>query len=157
MLKAVDVATQTLAKIGGGIVSMSWGTPEFSQETSTSNPNYDGRFNNPSVTYLAAAGDSAGTLWPSVSPNVIAVGGTSIVRDPASGAYQFERAWQQTGGGVTQYEQQPRNVPDIAADANPATGVWVYSQWACTFIDLAPAIGFRLEGQVSLHLSRPGS
>ena len=138
---AINKANKVLTDNGGsgGIVSMSWGTAEVQQENS-----YDSSFNQTKVTYLAAAGDAAGTEWPSVSANVIAVGGTSIYRDQTG---VRERAWQQTGGGLSAYVPQPpyqlakfgslpgRVVPDIAADANPATGVWVYSRWACAFID----------------------
>ena len=137
LLAAIDLATQkVVAATNGGVVSMSWGAAEISNEISQ----YDSHFQTSGVTYLASAGDSAGTEWPSVSTNVISVGGTSISRDP-TGTYILERAWQQTGGGMSAYVSKPayqsslpgtnRAVPDIAADANPATGVWVYSQWAC--------------------------
>jgi kumamolisin len=120
--------------VGGGEVSMSWGSSEFGNESS-----YDVYFTQTGVVYFAAAGDSPGVNWPSASPNVVSVGGTSLSRNLASGAFQLEVAWQSGGGGPSQYEPLPafqsaiaatagahRATPDVAADADPATGVWVY-------------------------------
>ncbi len=141
LLVAVDKANQLVVAAGGGLVSMSWGGSEFNGETS-----YDSHFQTSNITYLASAGDAPGVLWPSVSANVISVGGTSISRDPVSGNFISEKVWQQTGGGPSAYVLRPtyqnnisslnnyRGVPDIAADANPNTGVWVYSQYACTYL-----------------------
>ena len=144
LLTAVSVANQLVAAAGGGEVSMSWGGSEFSFETSHS---YDGKFTQSGVVYFAAAGDSPGVSWPSTSPNVVSVGGTTISRcQPNSpncaspGAFQAEVTWQSGGGGPSVYEARPsyqsgistivgtwRGTPDVAADANPSTGVWVYA------------------------------
>jgi kumamolisin len=138
LLTAVGVASQLVAKAGGGEVSMSWGGSEFSGETA-----YDKSFTTPGVVYLASAGDSPGVSWPAASPNVIAVGGTALSRNPNTGNFQVELAWQQTGGGPSAYEARPsfqsavsatgaqRGTPDVAAVADPTTGVWVYAggQW----------------------------
>ena len=59
------------------------------------------------VTYIASAGDAPGVIWPSSSPNVIAAGGTSISRDPATGNFIGEMTWQQTGSGISQLEALP--------------------------------------------------
>ena len=135
LLTAVSVANQLVAAAGGGEVSMSWGGSEFSFETSHS---YDGKFTQSGVVYFAAAGDSPGVSWPSTSPNVVSVGGTTISRN--NGAFQAEVTWQSGGGGPSVYEARPsyqsgistivgtwRGTPDVAADANPSTGVWVYA------------------------------
>ena len=79
-------------------------------------------------------------IWPSTSPNVVSVGGTSISRNPTTGNFQQEIAWQSGGGGPSVYETRPgyqnaisaivgnqRGTPDVAADADPSTGVWVYA------------------------------
>jgi len=134
LLVGVSVANSLLKSAGGGEVSMSWGGSEFKGETSS-----DGSFKQPGVVYFAAAGDSPGVSWPAASPNVIAVGGTSLSRNLASGALQQEEAWQSGGGGPSVYETRPgfqdpimptvqsqRGTPDVAADADPSTGVWVY-------------------------------
>src|SRR6516162_259933 len=138
LLTAVNVASNLVAKAGGGEVSMSWGGSEFSFERF-----YDGYFTKSGVVYFAAAGDSAGTIWPATSPNVVSAGGTTNSRD-ANGNLQAQLAWSSTGGGPSRYESRPsyqsaisqvvgnkRGTPDVAADADPNTGVWVYNVPDC--------------------------
>jgi hypothetical protein len=38
--------------------------------------------------------------YPSASPNVGSVGGTTPSRNPATGNFHAELPWQQTGGGA---------------------------------------------------------
>ena len=102
LLTAVSVANSLLKSAGGGEVSMSWGGSEFSTET-----NYDAYFTQPGVVYFAASGDSPGVIWPSTSPNVVSVGGTSISRNAITGAFQQEIAWQSSGSGPSVYETRP--------------------------------------------------
>jgi hypothetical protein len=109
------------------------------------------------VTYLAAAGDDSGVSWPATSPNVIAVGGTVIARNQQSGHFLGEMPWYNqdgiayygsgqlgTGGGSSLYEARPtyqnaiasivgtvRGIPDVAANAAVASGVWVYNSTFC--------------------------
>jgi subtilase family serine protease len=119
----------------GGEISMSWGGGEFPGETAV-----DHVFTTSGVVYFASTGDAPSTQYPSVSPNVVAVGGTTLSRDPVKGNFIFENTWQSTGGGISLFESRPtyqkgiaalvgdhRGVPDIAADANPFTGVWVFN------------------------------
>jgi kumamolisin len=135
LLRGVSVANSLVNSAGGGEVSMSWGGSEFSGETS-----YDSYFTQSRVVYFASAGDSPGVIWPSASPNVVSVGGTSLSRNPTTGYFQGEMAWQSGGGGPSVYEARPgyqsavsaivgnqRGTPDVAADADPSTGVWVYA------------------------------
>lgn len=127
---AVQKASQLVAAAGGGEVSMSWGGNETSNETS-----HDSNFQTPGVVYFAASGDSPGTIYPAVSSYVVCVGGTSFSRD-ASGTLIGQATWDDGGGGPSQYIARPsyqpasigsqRGCPDIGADANPETGVWVY-------------------------------
>jgi kumamolisin len=134
LLNAVSVARNLVLSAGGGEVSMSWGGSEFSAETS-----YDAYFKQPGTIYFAASGDSPGVIWPAASPYVVSVGGTSISRNPTTGAFQQQLAWQAGGGGPSLYEPLPsfqsgvegipqtrRATPDVSADADPSTGVWVY-------------------------------
>jgi subtilase family serine protease len=127
-------------------ISMSWGGGEFSTEK-----NYDGYFTTPAghiggfgipggITFVASSGDSGaayGPEWPSVSPNVLAVGGTSL-RLTSTNTYASESGWSGSGGGVSRYEFQPsfqlgaqgsgyRTTPDVAYDADPSTGFYVYN------------------------------
>ncbi|MDB5352348.1 MAG: pcp 3 [Planctomycetota bacterium] len=135
MMTAVNTAKNLP---GVSVVSMSWGMSEFRAETS-----YDSIFTTPAghtgITFVAASGDSgsaAGAEWPSSSPNVLSVGGTSLFVGAGS-TYAGESAWSGSGGGVSLYEAEPayqrgvqtsgrRTSPDVAFDANPSTGVSVY-------------------------------
>lgn len=132
---AVSVASWLVEKQGGGQVSMSWGGGESQGETAA-----DSVFTAHNVVYYAATGDSPGTIYPSVSPNVIGVGGTTLSTNITTGAFEYENTWQDAGGGPSQFEPRPnyqngiayivgsqRGVPDISAVANPNTGVWVYN------------------------------
>ena len=116
---------------------MSWGGGEFPTETQS-----DSVFTGANVVFFASSGDSEGTIYPSVSPNVIAVGGTTITRNPSTMSFLSETAWEDTGGGFSAYEPRPsfqsgvaskvgthRGVPDVAAVGNPRTGVWVYNSF----------------------------
>jgi kumamolisin len=135
LLIAVDKAAKLVSDNGGGIVSMSWGGSEFSGEAS-----YDSHFQKAGVTFVASTGDSPGVSWPSISSYVVAAGGTSISRNPATGNFISEGTWQLAGAGLSVYVSRPsyqdslsgtvgskRGVPDIAAVADPYTGAWVYS------------------------------
>ncbi len=113
----------------------------------------------PGLTFVASSGDSGslqGPEWPAVSPYVLSVGGTTLGAD-ASGNYLGESAWGNSyggnyaygsyfyggsGGGISRYESQPsfqsgvvkqsttrRTTPDVAYDANPNTGVYVYDTY----------------------------
>jgi len=129
LISAVDYA----ASHGAQVVSMSWGAAEFSAE-----PAFDSHFARPGVRFVAASGDRGnGVSWPAVSPNVIAVGGTSLRLKP-DGSYGSESAWAGSGGGISAYEPAPayqknfaiagrRSVPDVALVADPNTGVAVYT------------------------------
>jgi len=135
LFTAIDVAIQK----GATTISMSWGGGEFSSESS-----FDSTFNVPGIAFTASTGDSgAGVIYPSTSPNVIAVGGTSLHLD-SSGNYISESAWSGSGGGLSAYEAVPsyqssfpipnnpnnrRGVPDVSYNADPNTGVSVYDTY----------------------------
>ena len=126
----------TLAKnLGPGVVSMSFGSAEAGWASTT-----DSYFVGTGMTFVAAAGDSgAQVLWPAVSPNVLAVGGTST--NVSSSGTRVEVAWTGSGGGMSAYEALPawqsgvtpaggsalvrRAVPDVAFNASPMTGEYV--------------------------------
>jgi kumamolisin len=134
LLTAETVAASLVANDGGGVVSNSWGGSEFNDEMA-----YDSFFSYPGVVYFASTGDGPGVIYPSASPNVVAVGGTTLSRNPNTGNFIFESAWNSTGGGISQYETIPsyqkgvarvvgtqRGVPDVAAAADPNSGLWVW-------------------------------
>jgi subtilase family serine protease len=133
LLAAVDYAHKI-----GDVVSMSWGSNEFSGETSSS---YDGHFlsGSRSVTFIASAGDSGGVRsWPAVSSNVLSVGGSSLYLN-TDNTYSHEDSWSSSGGGTSAYESKPgyqaalgyskRSTPDVGYNANPYTGVAVYDSY----------------------------
>jgi hypothetical protein len=131
LMAAVDYARNAAGVV---VVSMSWGASEYSGETSN-----DSHFVTPTghngVTFVASSGDNgAGVSYPAASPNVLAVGGTSLTLDSNSN-WSAEGGWSGSGGGVSSQETQPsyqegfvtqsttnRAVPDVAFDADPNTG-----------------------------------
>jgi hypothetical protein len=124
---------------GVSVVSMSWGSAEYSGEGA-----YDGDFTTPAghagVTFVAATGDAgAPGLYPAYSPNVLAVGGTNLTIQ-GDGSYGSEAGWSNGGGGTSITEAQPsyqdgvqatgrRTIPDVALDADPLSGVSVYDSY----------------------------
>jgi hypothetical protein len=119
----MDAVTWAASQTGVVAVSMSWGdSPEFAGENA-----YDKDFTTPSghsgVTFVAASGDDGETNYPSTSPNVLAVGGTTLTVDDA-GNWISESAWADSGGGTSPYEGTTK--PDVAYDADPDTGFLVY-------------------------------
>jgi subtilase family serine protease len=133
--------------IGATEVSMSWGGGEFSGETA-----YDSDMAHAGTFYTVSAGDSGhGAEYPAASPNVIAVGGTTLngCSGTSCAGFSSETTWSGSGGGASAYEATPsyqsgyagpvygaatisgltgatRGIPDVSFDANPSTGVAVY-------------------------------
>jgi hypothetical protein len=124
---------------GVTVVSMSWGHSDYSGEATN-----DGVFTQPGVTFISGTGDSAGTVdYPSSSPNVLAVGGTTLTLGN-NNRYGSETAWSDGGGGVSAYETVPayqthvhtyanRTVPDVAYNASSDTRYQVYCEAASGF------------------------
>jgi len=120
--------------MGAGSVSMSFGAPEGSWTTSANSV-----FTGNGMTYLASVGDSGpGVEWPAVSPNVVAVGGTTL--SYGGSGTRSESVWSDTGGGISQYTATPsyqnnkvpgitslahRSVSDVSFNANPNSGQYV--------------------------------
>lgn len=141
LFQAEDVASSLVTAAGGGQVSNSWGGAEYPEEISL-----DSHFLQPGIVYLASSGDyGAPANYPASSPNVVSAGGTSILRK--QGYFTQETGWSinplygdGSSGGPSLYEPRPayqnfaqrivgnsRGTPDIAFDANPETGVDVYT------------------------------
>ena len=72
-----------------------------------------------------------------MSPNVIGVGGTTLSLT-SNNSWSSETTWSGSGGGVSQDESKPgyqsgetasgskRGSPDVAYDASPNSGFYVY-------------------------------
>jgi subtilase family serine protease len=117
-------------------VTNSYGGGEFGGETA-----YDGEFSSvPGVVITVSTGDSgANGEYPAYSPNVLAIGGTSLFTISGRGRYGTESGWSGSGGGISAGgEATPafqsnngvnfgaRSIPDVSMDADPSTGAIVY-------------------------------
>ncbi len=139
LFTAVDTAADYA---GVSVISMSWSGGESSSETGL-----DSNFLTPNghqgVTFLAATGDNGSPSgYPAFSPDVVAVGGTTLDIN-SSGSYLGESAWADGGGGISAVESQPsyqvgkvngtsssqRTVPDVSMDADPNSGVYVLDSY----------------------------
>jgi subtilase family serine protease len=152
-------AVKTARSLSGvSVVSMSWGADE-----SSSNLSYNKYFTTPTghtgITFVASSGDNGAygssttrktVSYPAASPNILAVGGTTLEVDDA-GNYLSETGWGSgsqsaadggSGGGISKYERQSsyqkgvvtqtstyRAVPDVSIDGDPSSGVAVYDSW----------------------------
>ena len=118
-------------------IGNSFGVPDQPAELG-----WDRHFHHPGIAIVAASGDSGfGTVYPATSPYVTAVGGTNLQRASNSRGWT-ESTWSGSGSGCSGYEPKPvwqhdtrcarRTIADVAAVADPATGVSVYDtyQWS---------------------------
>ncbi|HSI52077.1 MAG TPA: S53 family peptidase [Ideonella sp.] len=154
MMYAEQIAIQQANSYGGGQISNSWGGAEWSTESA----DWDWVFRSnwlegKTVSFFFSAGDNGlGAQWPSSSPWVTSVGGTTINRDATTKAFQSESCWPGSGGGTSAYETwgttfgtgtgpwtgfqyaqfgpSARRTPDISFAADPASGAYVYSAGA---------------------------
>jgi len=140
------------------IISCSWGAPE--DTLASADVQSEGQLFKQMAaqgqTVFAAAGDAGAfddeqhvvTDDPASQPFVVGVGGTSLTVSPV-GDYKSETAWHDGGGGVSCWWPIPpwqqdvggnagshgstaaRNVPDVSANADPATGhaIYVNGKW----------------------------
>lgn len=148
---ALGNAAKYASDKGANVVSMSWGINESSKQC-TRKPGqptvkYVATCNDADVaakywqsvdtmfagtaTFVAASGDRAVLQWPSISPKVLAVGGTN-----ASGPNSKDTAWTHSGGGVSKSFPAPmwqsnfmkvtnRNVPDVSLVAGTLVAVYI--------------------------------
>jgi putative Ig domain-containing protein len=151
-----DLGTAVDAAVGLGakFVSNSYGGDEYLGAEGNIDPvetDYDSYYNHPGVVITAAGGDTGydgGASYPAASPYVTAVGGTSLTPAANSRGWR-ETVWnysyssrtgaEGTGSGCSLYEGKPpwqhdpgcstRTANDVAAVADPATGVAVYDSY----------------------------
>jgi subtilase family serine protease len=128
----LGLAVDTAVRLGADAVSNSYGGPDASDSS------YGRYYHHPGVAITASAGDSGyGVSYPASSKWVTAVGGTTLRRSTRARRGWSESAWDNTGSGcstrnTTSWQPSPttgcdgRAVADIAAVADPATGVAVY-------------------------------
>lgn len=127
--KSVDEAV----KLGADIISNSYG--------GTGNGANPVNYNHPGVMILASGGDSGyyghHDQEPADFPTVVAVGGTDLTRGGGSRGWT-ETVWGGGGSGCSKFAKpswqkdtgcKDRTANDIAAVADPATGVAVYDSY----------------------------
>jgi subtilase family serine protease len=137
-------AVNTAAAMGATEISNSYLWGDRSDATSL-----DAYYNHPGVAVVASSGDSGSsapyTAYPAGSPDVVAVGGTTLTLG-ANNAYAGESVWSGAGSGCSAYETASswqlslpnwsqtgcgtsRGIVDVSADADPATGAAVYDSY----------------------------
>jgi hypothetical protein len=152
---------------GVSVVSMSWGYVEGQSVFAGDEALYDSVFTAPGVTFVASSGDYAAAVpeYPALSPNVLAVGGTTLTLN-ADSSYNSETGWGYysnalgeeigSGGGISLYEPEPayqqnvqatgnRTTPDVSFVGDPATGAWIADPY-----NLPDSNSFEVVGGTSL-------
>jgi subtilase family serine protease len=138
---SLTAAEDTAVRLGAKFISNSWGGPEFNTQAS-----YDSHFERPGVAITVASGDDGyGVQYPASSPDVTAVGGTTLWMKGRTRTE--EKVWNLgafdgTGSGCSAVEPQRtwqasdnsdctsnRIDNDVAADADPRTGPAVYDSY----------------------------
>jgi len=136
--------------LGAHVVSNSYAASEWSGEVAE-----EQHYNHPGVAQTVSSGDDGiGATYPAASQYVTAVGGTILTG--SNGAYSESSGWKYTGRGCSQYISKPRwqngwycktrAIVDVAAIADPASGVAVYD----TFVDSGQAGGWVVLGGTSV-------
>ena len=149
-------AVNTAVSMGAIAVSNSYGGAESSTDPTDAATYYT----HPGVAVTASSGDTAGQLlFPATAPDVIAVGGTSLLQQTNTGSRSSsasEKVWNNTSGGAgagcstretpaqwqssfmaaaliasnTTSKCAKRVTADISALADPSTGFWVYDTYS---------------------------
>ena len=131
-------AVDTAAGMGATVISNSYGGKEFLGETTIAT-----HFNKTGVAITVSSGDSGfGVEAPAAFNTVTAVGGTTLNLDVSNNRVS-ETVWSGAGSGCSAYISKPswqndqavctrRTVADVAAVADPATGVAVYDSYGST-------------------------
>ena len=158
-LADLGAAVNEAVALGASVVSNSWGADEYSDEV-TDNALY---FDHPGIPIVASSGDYGyERLFPAASPDVVAVGGTTLYQSTAVGTRDAtESAWIDSGSGCSAYMPKPswqhdtgcsrRSIADVSAVADPSTGVWVWDTFP------PAAAGGSSAGQVFRRRSLPPS
>ena len=131
-LDDLSTAVATAGQLGAHAISNSYGAAEHRLHAP-----YEQRYNIPGVAVTVSTGDSGyGVSFPASSPHVVAVGGTSLTRASNSRGWS-ETVWSGSGSGCSTVFAKPswqtdsgcgkRTVGDVAAVADPNTGVSVYA------------------------------
>lgn len=132
-LSDLAAGVDTAVSLGATAVSNSYYAPEYDSELSD-----EVHYNHPGVAITVSSGDTGyGTTFPAASRYVTAVGGTTFSHTLFG---TTESVWRGSGSGCSVYVPKPswqhdagcanRTVTDVAAIADPDTGVSVYNTTA---------------------------
>jgi subtilase family serine protease len=138
----LGTAVNSAVSLGADFVSNSYGGSESSSDN-TYDTDY---YNHPGIAVTASAGDDGyGVSYPAASPDVTSVGGTSLSTASNSRGWT-ETVWgsssggEGTGSGCSADSSKPswqtdtgcsrRTDNDVAADADPNTGLAVYDTYS---------------------------
>ena len=126
-------SVDTAVRLGAEYVSNSYGAPD-----SSASSGLEQHYDHPGVAVTVASGDSGyGVEWPADYPQVVAVGGTSLLRASNPRGWD-EIVWTGTGSGCSTFPKPSwqadagcakRTDNDVAAVADPETGVAIYDSF----------------------------
>ncbi|WP_107459384.1 carboxypeptidase regulatory-like domain-containing protein [Streptomyces colonosanans] len=144
----MGAAVDQAVALGAKYVSNSYGSNYNSTPGTGEDPSQvtvsDAHYNHPGVAMVASSGDNGyGVSYPAASQYVTAVGGTALKKDTTTSRGWSESVWHNSSGGpgsgCSLYEPKPsfqtdtgcamRSVADVAAVADPQTGVAVYQTY----------------------------
>jgi len=128
-------AVNTAARLKVNAISNSYGGDEDLTDAIL----YAHDYNHPGIAITVSAGDNGyGVELPAAYNTVTAVGGTSLTANSSARGWN-ETVWNGTGSGCSAYVSKPswqkdrgcknRTVADVAAVADPYTGVAVYNTY----------------------------
>lgn len=128
LIDDLGAAVDTAVALGAIVVSNSYYAAEWPAQG-----NEDAHYRHPGVAITASSGDGGTPSYPAVAATVTSVGGTTF-----SGGH--ETAWSSGGHGCSAYVAKPawqrapvcatRSAVDVAAVADPATGVAMFDAQA---------------------------
>ena len=128
----IKTALQTSVNLGVNIISMSFGSSEFSTQSSL-----EYLFLNTGIMFIASSGDNNIPNYPATSGNVLALGGTILTLNQ-NNTRQSEIIWDLSGSGVSKYTPTPsyqnvvnnsnkRNIPDLCLLGSSNSSFIIYS------------------------------
>ena len=129
----LGAAAAIAPSLGATVVSNSYGIEEANGASALAKD-----YQHPGVAYVASTGDGGYAVpsEPAVFSGVIAAGGTTLTRSTTARGWT-ETAWDGSGSGCSAWIAKPawqkdtdcpgRTVADVSADADPNTGIAVYS------------------------------
>ena len=125
----IKTSVTTAVNLGVNIICMSFGTSEFSKQSSS-----EYLFMNSNITFISASGDNNIVSYPATSANVVAIGGSTLTLTN-NNTRNSETTWNLSGCGPSIYTSKPiyqnnvnggskRTIPDLSLIASPGFSVY---------------------------------